>query len=94
MKAAPTKIENFDASWKDGLGFCTILAKLRPASISIADAQANKERAVQMAMAAAESAGVPKGMLWIEAFTQPDWQPDERSVFTYLAVYYRLFAAG
>ena len=94
MKASPVKVENFDASWKDGQGFCTIVAKLRPAHINIADAQANRDRAVHIAAAAAESAGVPKGMLWLDSFVQPDWQPDDRSVFAYLAVYYRLFTAG
>lgn len=94
MKAAPVRVENFDSSWKDGLGLCTILAKLRPAHMNIAEAQANKERAVQMAVAAAEAAGAPKGMLWLEGFLQPDWQPDDRSVFAYLVVYYMLFGSG
>lgn len=87
-------MENFDSSWRDGLALCTILAKLRPTHMSLAEAQANKERAVQMAITAAEAAGAPKGMLWMEAFSQPDWQPDDRSVFAYLIVYFKLFASG
>lgn len=42
------------------------------------------------ALAAAEAAGVPRAFLIADAFNHTDFNPDERAVFAYLTVYYRL----
>ena len=74
------------------MALCTIIAKARPQLLDLAAVEAQRDRAVSLAMAAGEAAGLGKHMLWVEAFLQPEWVPDDRAVFAYVAALARALA--
>eukprot|EP00300_Choanocystis_sp_HF-7_P021774 c20870_g1_i1.p1 GENE.c20870_g1_i1~~c20870_g1_i1.p1 ORF type:complete len:524 (-),score=131.46 c20870_g1_i1:656-2203(-) len=88
----PPGIENFHTSWKSGLGFGALIHKFRPDLLNYdaldkSDPKACMERAFAVAE---ESLGIPR-LLDPEDLDVP--KPDEKSLMTYLAEYWKVFTA-
>jgi len=86
-------IENFTSSWQDGLGFCALIHRHRPDLISMEGRDSST--AVQNLTDAFEIAerdlGIAK-LLDVSDLVDVA-RPDEKSVMTYVAQYYRYFSS-
>lgn len=86
-------INNFHTAWKDGLGFCALIHKHRPELIDYDSLRkGNALENLTLAMSVAERD------LGLEPMIDPadmaaGMKPDERSVITQVAAFYKLFAS-
>lgn len=83
-------VQNFHMSFQDGLAFCAIIHKHRPDLLDFnALNKNNKEENLNLAFDIAEKLGIPK---LLDAKDIVDVQkPDERSIITYVSLYYHYF---
>lgn len=86
------KIDNFSTSWQDGLGFCALIHAHHPelidyASLSKDNAKENLELAFRVAE---EKLDIPS---LLDADDMVSYKPDDKSVMTYVAQYWRKFAS-
>jgi actinin alpha len=85
-------IQNFHMSWKDGLGFCALIHRHRPELIDYASLSKNNPRQnFELAFSVADKHLDIPPMLDVEDMLECI-KPDERSVMTYVAAYYKAFA--
>ena len=86
-------VTNFHKSWKDGLAFCALIHQHRPHLIDYASlSKANPRENLVLAMKVAEES------LDLLPMIDPDdmlsgMKPDERSVMTQVAQFYKLFSS-
>jgi Ca2+-binding EF-hand superfamily protein len=90
---AHVKVENFTTSFQNGLAFCALIHRHRPDlleydGLSPDDARGNLELAFRVAD---ESLGITR-LLDIEDLVDVA-RPDERSVMTYVSMYFHCFAS-
>ncbi|EDQ88477.1 uncharacterized protein MONBRDRAFT_32785 [Monosiga brevicollis MX1] len=87
-------IQNFHMSWKDGLGFCGLIHRHRPDLLDFSKLRKDNPREnFELAFEVAErDLDIPK-MLDVEDMLTCI-KPDERSVMTYVAAYYKAFASS
>jgi archaellum component FlaC len=86
-------VKDFTFSWQDGLGFCALIHKHRPDLIDFdnldpKDKMGNLNHAFEVAKT---QLGIPK---FLDAEDMADVKPDEKSVMTYLAEYFKYFSKG
>ena len=86
-------VQNFHMSWKDGLAFCALIHRHRPDLIDYDKlSKGNARENLNTAFDVAErELGIPK-LLDAEDMVNCI-KPDERSVMTYVAKYYKCFAS-
>lgn len=86
------KVDNFTYSWQDGLALCAIIHRHRPDLINYDSLdKANKASNLALAFDIAEkNFDIPK-LLDVEDVA--DIKPDERSVITYLSLWYHYFSS-
>lgn len=89
----PPGIENFHTSWKSGLGFAALINKFRPDLLDYnALNKSDPMSVLQHSFAVAQSKlGIPP-LLDPEDIHNVD-KPDEKSIMTYLAEYWKVFSA-
>lgn len=86
------KVDNFTYSWQDGLALCALIHRHRPDLINF-DAldKSNKHHNLSLAFDIAEkNFDIPK-LLDVEDVA--DIKPDERSVITYISLWYHYFSS-
>jgi len=87
-------VKNFHTSWQDGLAFCALINRHRPDlldynSLDKSDAVGNLNKAFDVA---AEQLGIPR---LLDANDIVDLaRPDERSIITYVSMYFHKFSAN
>eukprot|EP00298_Acanthocystis_sp_HF-20_P002271 c12701_g1_i1.p1 GENE.c12701_g1_i1~~c12701_g1_i1.p1 ORF type:complete len:504 (+),score=153.20 c12701_g1_i1:63-1574(+) len=89
----PPGIENFHTSWRSGLGFCALIHKFRPdlidySSLNKDDPIGCMRTAFQIAT---DSFGIPALLDPEDIANVP--KPDEKSIMTYLAEYWKVFSS-
>ena len=84
-------VQNLTDSWNDGMAFCALIHKHRPDLINYDSLNKDEpEKNMQLAFDVAEQhLGIPQ-LLDVEDTVVP--KPDERSIITYLSLYYHAFA--
>lgn len=87
-------VRNFHFSFQDGLAFCALIHKHRPDLLDYnALDKSNKAACLQTAFDVAEkSLDIPKLLDVSDMLDVP--KPDERSVITYVSLYYHVFASS
>ncbi|ORZ39047.1 calponin homology domain-containing protein [Catenaria anguillulae PL171] len=86
-------VKDFTFSWQDGLAFCALIHRHRPDLLNF-DSLDKADRRGNMALAfdvAATHLGIPK-LLDVEDVVDII-KPDERSLMTYIALYFHAFSA-
>jgi len=88
------KVENFHTSFQDGLAFCALIHKHRPDLLDFSKLnKENKAENLQLAFDIAEKhLDVPKLLDVADIVDVP--KPDERSIMTYVSLYYHVFSAS
>lgn len=83
-------VQNFHMSFQDGLAFCAIIHKHRPELIDFASLDKNdKEGNLNLAFDVAEKLGITRLLDAKDIVDVP--KPDERSIITYVSLYYHYF---
>jgi len=87
------KVDNFNSSWQDGLAFCALIHKHRPDLIDFDSLdKANQKENLQLAFDVAEKElDIPQ---LLDADDMVNFRPEDKSVMTYVAYYWKRFAAG
>ncbi|EGD78759.1 actinin [Salpingoeca rosetta] len=87
------EVQNFHMSWKDGLAFCALIHRHRPDLIDYDKlSKSNPRENLTTAFEVAEKElNIPK-FLDVEDMVNCI-KPDERSIMTYVAAYYKCFAS-
>jgi len=87
------KVDNFNTSWQDGLAFCALIHKHRPDLIDFDSLdKANQKENLQLAFDIAErDLDIPQ---LLDADDMVNFRPEDKSVMTYVAYYWKRFAAG
>lgn len=86
-------IKNFSGSWRSGLGFCAIIHHFRPDCLDFDALDREDARACcDTAIDAATALGIPA--LLETADLVDTAKPDEKVVMTYVAEYFKKFAAS
>lgn len=87
------KVDNFNTSWQDGLAFCALIHKHRPDLIDFDSLdKANQKENLQLAFDVAEKhLDIPQ---LLDADDMVNYRPEDKSVMTYVAYYWKRFAAG
>lgn len=87
------KVENFSRSFSDGLAFCALIHKHRPDLIDFDSLDpAASESNLRLAFTTAQKEmGIPM-LLDPDDFIRSSLTPDEKSVMTYLSLFWRHFA--
>jgi len=86
-------VTNFTTSWQDGLAFCALIHKHYPNLIDFDSLdKANAKENLQLAFDVAEkNFGIPQ---LLDAKDMVEVKPDDKSVMTYVAYYWKAFAAS
>ena len=86
-------VQNFHLSFQDGLAFCALIHKHRPDLLDFNSLdKANKEHNLNLAFDVAEQLGITR---LLDAKDIVDLaKPDERSIITYVSLYYHYFSQG
>jgi len=88
------KVQNFHLSFQDGLAFCALIHRHRPDLLDFNSLKKeNKLENLQLAFDIADKEfGIPK---LLDPHDIVDLaKPDERSIITYVSLYYHYFSAG
>eukprot|EP01101_Sappina_pedata_P003205 TRINITY_DN1342_c0_g1_i1.p1 TRINITY_DN1342_c0_g1~~TRINITY_DN1342_c0_g1_i1.p1 ORF type:complete len:864 (+),score=523.03 TRINITY_DN1342_c0_g1_i1:23-2593(+) len=87
-------VKNFHMSFQDGLAFCALIHKHRPDLIDWENLdKSNKALCLETAFDVAEkSLDIPRLLDVSDMLDMP--KPDERSVMTYVSLYYHVFASS
>jgi actinin alpha len=88
------KVQNFNTSWQDGLAFCALIHKYRPDLIDFSSLSgADKAKNLQLAFDVAEKhLDIPQLLDANDIVGTA--KPDDKSIMTYVAYYWKKFAAG
>eukprot|EP00049_Salpingoeca_infusionum_P017220 m.352167 g.352167 ORF g.352167 m.352167 type:complete len:881 (+) comp16460_c0_seq1:2559-5201(+) len=85
-------IQNFHMSWKDGLAFCGLIHRHRPDLIDYDSlSKSNPRQNFELAFSVAEKELDIPPMLDVDDMVECV-KPDERSIMTYVAAFYKAFA--
>jgi hypothetical protein len=89
---AGVKVENFSTSWKDGLAFCALIHNLDNSLLDFASLRADEPaKNLELAFSIAEKVfDIPRLFDPEDVYELP--RPDEKSIMTYLAVWWQKFS--